>query len=308
MQKENLTKYHTAVILANVFFGSNYLFIKMLMPEVLSPQVFLFIRSWAIVPFLLILFFSIIQRIKREDFLMFLLCGVLSTTINQDCFFKGLNLTSPVDASILATCAPIFVLFFSVFLGYEKNSRSKTLGVILGFLGAAFLIFESSAETSVHASLEGNLIFLLSAIAYGLYIVVSKPLIEKYNAPTVIFWVFFIGGFTIIPTTIEPVINTNWGEISGMNYLLILYVVIFGTLLGYVFGVFSLKKLNPSVSGAYIYLQPITAFLLIIILSFFVTDKNFIKDFTVAKIIACLIVFIGVLLVIRGQKKKHSIW
>ena len=56
--------------------------------------------------------------------------------MNQGLFIWGLNTTSPVDASIIATAVPIFVMILAALILKEPITRMKTFGVLLGICGA----------------------------------------------------------------------------------------------------------------------------------------------------------------------------
>ncbi|WP_196893290.1 DMT family transporter [Aureivirga marina] len=302
MNISNNLKGHLAVFFAYIFLGSNFMFVKVLMPEVLSPMAFFFTRVWGIIPFVFILYLFKPQRIKKKHFIPLFVSAIMIVTISNHTYFYGLNLTSPVDASILMTCTPIFALFFSVLAKHEKFSYLKILGVIVGGIGAVVLILYGNESGNQAATLKGNIAFLITSLAYGAYIVASKPIIQNYNAPTSIFWIFFIGGLTIIPIVYEPVMNTNWAAISTNDYLMIGYTVLIATLLAYSLAIYSLKHLPPSVSSSYIYIQPVTVFVMILFSDLFHKGKDFKDDFSWMKVFSCVLVFIGILIIIRGRK------
>ncbi|WP_196884871.1 DMT family transporter [Aureivirga sp. CE67] len=302
MNISNSLKGHLAVFFAYIFLGSNFMFVKVLMPEVLSPMAFFFTRIWGIIPFAFILYLFKPQKIKRKHFIPLLVSAIMIVTISNHSYFYGLNLTSPVDASILMTCTPIFALFFSVLAKHEKFSLLKIIGVIVGGIGAVVLILYGSKSGNHEATLKGNLAFLLTSLAYGAYIVASKPIIQNYNAATSIFWIFFLGGLTIIPVVYEPVVSTDWLSISTKDYLMIGYTVLIATLLAYSLAIYSLKHLPPSVSSSYIYIQPVTVFVMILFSDALHQGKNFKDDFSWVKVFSCVLVFIGILIIIRGRK------
>ncbi|WP_196884873.1 DMT family transporter [Aureivirga sp. CE67] len=296
-------KAHLAVFLAYIFLAINLVVSKILMPDVMDPSSLLFLRIIASLPFLVIFYILNFQKVAKKDIGILILCSVLGIVLDNAGFYFGLNLTSPIDATIIMTLAPIFTLIISVFLKFEKLNTLKILGIALGAIGAILLITHSN-ESSKGATLSGNLIFLGASIVYGLYVVFSKPLIKKYNAQTVLFWLFAIGTIFIFPTTINSVLEVNWSEINFGNYLLISYTVILGTVLSYLLAIYSLKHLAPSTSASYIYIQPIIVFLSVIIIDFFDVNKDFKNDISWIKISSCLIVFGGIVLIIRARVRE----
>ena len=47
------------------------------------------------------------EQVKPHDLMMLFFAGLLGIVLNQGCFTFGLSLTSPIDASIVTTTAPI---------------------------------------------------------------------------------------------------------------------------------------------------------------------------------------------------------
>ena len=110
---------------ANLIYGGNYLIAKGVMPDKLGPSAFIFIRVvGASLLFWLIRMF-IREKVDRSDLLRLVLCGLLGVATNQLLFFHGLNLTSPIDASIIITAIPVMVLIFSMIILKEKLTANK---------------------------------------------------------------------------------------------------------------------------------------------------------------------------------------
>ena len=60
--------------------------------------------------------------------------------INMLAFFKGLQLSAPINSAVLITITPIIVVLLSAFFLSEKITLNKGLGITLGFIGAVSLI------------------------------------------------------------------------------------------------------------------------------------------------------------------------
>ena len=121
-------------------------------------------------------------------------------TVNQLLFFNGLAATSPVHASIIMTINPVLVLLISAALLGTAITARKVLGIALGAAGAITLLLNSGGGgLASHASWQGDLMVLLNAASYGVYLVIVKPLMSKYRPITVISWVFLFGGLMSFP-------------------------------------------------------------------------------------------------------------
>ena len=82
--------------------------------------------------------------------------------INQLLFFEGLNLTTPINASIIMTVNPILVLLLSYFLINESITFKKGLGIIVGIFGAYILISQGKHIEFDQDHFLGNLMIFFN--------------------------------------------------------------------------------------------------------------------------------------------------
>ena len=302
----NTLKAHLALLSANVIYGANYLIAKGIMPQKIGPSAFVFIRIFCAAILFWIIKMFIREKVERKDMRLLVLCGILGVATNQLLFFNGLNLTSPIDASIIITAIPILVLIISVFLLKERLTTTKISGIVLGSIGAILLITYGSSTDSTSSAL-GNLFIFINALSYSFYLVLVKPLMKKYNPFTIISWVFLFGFFFMFPFGIQELLATDISSYTTQTYLAIIYVVVGTTFLAYLFNIYALKHVRPSVSGSYVYLQPAVTFIMVSIYAFVFADSIYSKDISPIKIVSCLLVFLGVYLISRKVPEKKVV-
>ena len=219
-------------------------------------------------------------------------------------FFHGLSLTSPIDASIIMTSTPVIVLFLSVFILKEKITSRKFLGIIIGGIGALLLILYGKKAGGT-SSVLGNLFVLANACSYALYLVLVKPLMKKYQALTVISWVFLFGFVFVFPFGIKDFLSTPFELFTLNTYLTVAFVVLGTTFLTYLFNAYALSYVSPSVSGSYIYLQPVVSFIMVSFYAYFLHNSTYAQDINSTKILSCVLVVIGVFLISRNKKNRE---
>jgi drug/metabolite transporter (DMT)-like permease len=289
MNKRNLAL--IAAFLATSIYGINHTIAKEVMPIYIGSSGFIMLRLiGATSIFWLISLFAPKEKIERGDFLKIIFASILGMCINMLAFFRGLELSTPINSGVIITLSPVLVLILSYFFLKEKITVKKILGILIGFSGAVFLILNSS-KTGINAPNIplGNSFFLLNASAYAGYLVIVKPLTRKYNIFTLMKWLFLIGLIISAPITFNQFIEVKWTELPWFAIWRMGYVVIGTTFLTYLFNIYALKKLSPTTVGSFIYLQPIITILFALI------TANDTLDTT--KILSCILVFIGVYLV-----------
>lgn len=301
----NTLKAHLALLGANIIYGANYLIAKDVMPDKIGPSAFIFVRVLGALLLFWLLKSRIKEQIQHKDYPRLILCGLLGVATNQLLFFHGLNLTSPIDASIIITSIPVMVLIFSAFILKEKITSNKISGLIIGGIGAILLISYGNTSGGT-SSILGNVYIFLNACSYGLYLVIVKPLMKTYNAITVISWVFLFGLIFVAPVAIGDVIATDFYSWSTNTYFAVGFVVVFTTFLAYLFNIYALNYVPPSVNGSYVYFQPAITFIIVSIYAFAFRHSTYAQDINLIKILSCLLIFIGVYLIGKTPTTKST--
>ena len=286
---------HFLLFTANLIYAINYSFAKDVMPNYITPSGFILLRViGAFILFSACYFLFINEKIDKKDIFRLSICGVFGVAINQLLFFEGLNLTTPINAAIVMTINPILVILLSFVIIKETITTRRLLGIFLGLFGATFLILKGGSVDFLSTHFRGNLFVLINAISYGVYLVVVKPLMQKYHPITVMYVVFGTGLIYVLPFGYDNLSEVNWQIIPNRIYLQILFVVFCTTFLAYLCNSTALKYLNPTTVSIYIYLQPILAAIFAV---FWGSD---LLDIT--KVTAAGFIFTGVYLVSTRNK------
>ena len=291
---------HTFLLLANLIYAINYTFAKDVMPDYIQPSGFILLRvTGALTIFSVFYFFIVNEFVERRDVFKLALCAVFGVAINQLLFFEGLNLSTPINAAIVMTTNPILVIIFSFLLIKEVVTFRKIIGVFFGLFGASILILKGgSFDMSSNLQL-GNVFVFINAASYGLYLVIVRPMMQKYHPITVMFYVFVFGFLYVLPFGYNELSLVQWNNLPLKIIWQIVFVVLCTTVLAYLLNSVALKQLNPSVVSIYIYLQPLLATVFAILRGADTLDKS--------KITSIILIFIGVYLVsVRSIKQRES--
>ena len=118
---------HLSLFSANLIYAINYTVAKTVMPQYVEPLGFIFMRVvGATLLFWLCYSLFAFEKIERKDMLRLMLCGLFGVAINQMLFFEGLNLTTPINASVIMVTNPILVLIISAFLINKSRGLIKS--------------------------------------------------------------------------------------------------------------------------------------------------------------------------------------
>ena len=286
-----------AAFSATTIYGLNHTIAKVIMPHYIGAFGFIMLRVLgAAILFWTLSLFIPNEKIERKDYYRILFGALLGMCINMLMFFKGLQLSTPINSGVIVTLTPIIILILSAFFLKEKLTKMKLLGITIGFSGALLLILSGNSSQVVNAPNVklGNLMMLINSICYGSYLVIVKPLTKKYNIITLMKWMFLLGIFMTFPITYSEFSEVSWNTLPFEVIWRMAFVIIGTTFLTYLFNVYALKTLPATTIGAFTYLQP-----LITILYAVITGNDILDGI---KISACLLVFFGVYLVSKKVK------
>ncbi len=282
---------HIALFTVALFYAANYLIAKSVMnDEYIGPLGFVLLRVfWASVLFWLVSLFVRGPKVERSDWLRFALCGLTGAAANQMLFFSGLELTTPVHASLILTTSPILVLLFSNLMLKTPVTWRKVVGIATGFAGALALVGLGKPMGDGENILVGDLFIVGNATAYALYLVLVKKLINKYPPLTVMKWVFTTGLIFVIPFGLGQLGEIEWSRFTPYTWGAVLYVIICVTFLAYLLNIYALQRVSPATVGFYIYLQPLLAAFMSAIVGM--------ESIDAVKVISGVLIFFGVFLV-----------
>ena len=298
MSKRNLALIGATIV--SIIYGLTFTIAKDVMPKYVEADGFILMRvGGSTILFWLVWLFTRLpetvrnEKIERADFPRIIWAAFFGVALNMLSFFKGLTLTTPISASVIMVSTPMIVLVLSAIIIKERIRKRMVFGIVLGLVGTAFLIlYGKSVGNATNASL-GNFLVFVNASSYGLYLVLIKKLMDKYNAFTFVKWVYLIGFLMVLPFGWDEFEAVNWTLLPIDIYWKIGFVVVFSTFLTYLLNLLSMKELKPTTIAVFVYLQPVFATIFAISLG---------KDeLTLVKIISAIFIFTGVYLV--TQKK-----
>ncbi|MGD1946056.1 MAG: DMT family transporter [Croceivirga sp.] len=288
-----------AAIGATTIYGINHTIAKGVMPTYVTPFAFIFLRVLgAAILFWGVSFFGPKENIEKQDWGRMVVAALLGMVINMLSFFKGLELSTPINSSVLITISPIMVVLLSAFFLKERITMNKGLGIVLGFIGALGLVlFGAEIRQDAPNIPLGNTLFLLNATTYGAYLIVAKKLVEKYHPFTVLKWLFLMAVVINFPLTIDDFLLIEWSTMPVWVYGVIAFVILGTTFCTYLFNIFAMTELKASTIGAFIYVQPLFGILFALI-----TGKD---TLTTVKILSATLVLLGVYLASKKVRAKQ---
>jgi drug/metabolite transporter (DMT)-like permease len=284
---------YVALLLVQIFFGVLPIAVKVVLRELSSPALALLRVAGAALLFRVLHALLVRERVRdRRDYWMLAAYAVFGVMLNQILYITALTLTTATAAQTMVTAGPAITLLIALLARKETATRLKWAGIAVAGAGALWLVGAGAAT----GGMLGNLLALANVAAYSVYLVISRGLLRKYDALTVITWVFTFGALGMLPWGIVPLVR----GVAGMRaetWAAVAFIIALPTVGAYWLNVFALKRVESSLVSVFVYLQPVlTALVAVPVLHEHVSPRL---------IPAALLIFAGVTLtVLEGRRER----
>jgi drug/metabolite transporter (DMT)-like permease len=205
----------------------------------------------------------------KDGFRLFAV-SILMITLCYGPLFWGMQYIETGTAAVLEmSLTPIALLCFALMLREETLDLRRILAIALGVAGLVVLFWPATpsgaaprAEAFRGAGLVGGLAVASAAFTYGYGSVLARPLLRTYPALLLAGITTFIGGLGLLVVALIfevgalLALSGNWGLTAWMGWL---FLVIFGSLIGYTTYMRLLRDVGASRAGSYAFVSPVIA-------------------------------------------------
>lgn len=265
----------------------------------LSPLVVIWMRIF--VGF--IFFYTLSKLLKinlllqKKHYLLMFICCAGGTVLNQVCFYYGLQITSPINASILNLFNPLTIIVLSFLVLKEQISNITKIGFGIALMSSFFLIDFTNASFG-SSSFWGDFLVILNAIFFGTYVIAASKLTSHYHSFAISFYMLLGGLIVISPFATPDLIETNFRIITFETWLSIAFIIIANTIIAFMLTNYLPKITSPYIMGLYVYLQPFVTSIFTLILAKDTLDFR--------KVICGIFVIIGIFIAQYGRKSFRN--
>jgi drug/metabolite transporter (DMT)-like permease len=250
-----------ALIITNAIWGAASPVFKFSLQNI-PPFTLAFLRfeiaALLLVPFVYKEFKSVTNERKYlKEIILFSLSGV---TVNIIFFFQGLRLTESINAPIITSSGPIFIIIFSIIFLKEKLEKNELIGSSLSFLGILLIVVKPILDNGFDGSILGNIFLLIATLGAVGQTLIGRRLTQNYPPLPLTFISFVIGSTTFIPFA-----ATEIGHLPPIDYrgvIGIIFGAVFSSALAYSLFAWGLSKLEASETGLFTYIDPVVAIII----------------------------------------------
>jgi drug/metabolite transporter (DMT)-like permease len=197
-------------------------------------------------------------RVAVRDLAALAVFALFGVVINQVCFLEGLARTTPSHSALINTTIPITTILFAIALRRERLRAARLLGILLSFAGVLILLRVDALEIRAEW-FAGDLLTLVNASSFGLFLVISKNTIRRLGPTVATAGIFCFGALGIAAYGGAAAAELDFAAVPGSVWVLAALIVVFPTVLTYFLNYWALARVDSSLVALFIYLQPIIA-------------------------------------------------
>lgn len=269
------------MIVVAIIWGTGFVVTKLAMDNGIGVYYLLFIRFLVASILLMFVIFLKKIKIKKEMILPGIIQGVL-LTLGYSIQTMALNYTTPAKNSVLTGLNVIFVPYILLIFFRKKLDIFTIISSILAFFGTLLLSGNILSFSEIN---KGDLLSMLCAIFFALYIIV----IDKYANKINVFVMSFIQFFTVMILCL--LLSLTEGEIKQLNstsLISMIYLGVFGTFVAYNLQIMAQKVLSASRTVLFLSLEVVFGVLISIISGY--------DSFSLNILVGTLLVFAGIVI------------
>ena len=281
------------IFLVVVFFlyGSLYVANKFLLQSIPTFTLLLLRQLIAIAVLGIFAYKKGLKKIKKEHIKYFLLFGALGYFVAVGLQTLATTLMNASLSALLNSINPIFISVFAVIILKEKMTVNKIIGMCLSLIGVVCVIGISGDGVNIF----GILFSVISVALWSLSSVFARKVSTEYSSEqlTVTSFAFSVP-FYVVASIVE--LQHQTVTFTPKSILIILYLGVLCTGLGYFLWNRSLSMIDASICSLFYPLQPLFAAILGILILHEVITMNF--------VIGAVLISIGVVIGLIGKRKK----
>lgn len=231
--------------------------------------------------------------LKRQLFLSSLMIVIANgmTTVAEETIPSGLT-------SLLSALNPLVVFLACVGIGLQKPTLKGFLGVVIGFLGVAFIFREGLSEL-LDPNYKTGILFLCCAITGW---TIGTIYIKKNNqtSDNIFLDLFYQFAFAAVVQFVLAFIfsDEKGGTVWSTNSILaVVYLAVFGSVIAFFCFHYALKKVSPTEISMLNYFNTVIA----LFLGWLILDEVI----TIDILIATVLIIIGVFITNYKNKKTQ---
>ncbi|MGX7774473.1 DMT family transporter [Limosilactobacillus fermentum] len=214
---------------------------------------------------------------NKRDIAILVIFAFLGNFNSQLTYMLAVQTSNASTATVIQYLSPVLIILWLAFRNREWPRRIDVISIIFALVGTFLLVTGGRLDAltiTPNALMWGS----SAALAASIYTLAPRSLLARYDTITVCGMAMFLGGLCISPNLfLTPV-----PHFTGLEWLDLIYIIVFGTMMAYTFFLGSVKYISPALTGMLSAFEPLVAtFLTVTLLGTKLTSITLLGSFLI---------------------------
>jgi drug/metabolite transporter (DMT)-like permease len=246
------------------------------------------------------LLYFIIKRYplpSRQDFIPLIVLSFLNFMMSNGLSTWGVKYISAGLGSIIGAIFPLWIVLIGLFTDKVLPPRKALIGLLTGFTGICVIFYDHLPDFVNEDFRFGISLSLIATWTWAFGTIYTKKYAKVFNPYFGLGFQMFIAGTVLsFISSFDPA-YTPVTEIPSITWFAIFYLVIFGSLIGFICYLYALQHLPTEQTSIYAYINPIVA----LVSGWFILNESL----NPIIITGCIITLLGIYMINSSYKKKQ---
>jgi len=196
-----------------------------------------------------------LRRVSPREAVLVVGLSLLGISVYNSLFTAGLALVEASRAALIVPTNPAFTALFAAWLLRERIGRARVAGIILSVLGALWVLGRGDVRTFVNFEFgAGELILVLCIFIWSAYTILGRVALSTLSPLALTAYVMAAGALPmVVPAYLE---HASLAAVSWRSWAALAYLVIFGTVIPFLWFSEGVKALGAARASQFISLVP----------------------------------------------------
>lgn len=233
----------------------------------------------------------------RKDIPPLIILSILNFVISNGMSTWGVKYISSGLGAIIGAIFPLWIVIIGLITDRTKPPKLAVVGMVIGFSGICTIFYEYLADFINPDFRFGIFLSLMATFSWAIGTIYTKKHAKIFNPYFGLGFQMMLSG--IILSGFSYSFESNylpWSEIPQISWFAIFYLVIFGSLIGFICYLYALQHLPTAQASIYAYINPIVA----LVTGWLILDEAISGSI----VFGCGITIVGIYLVNRSFSVK----
>ncbi len=245
------------------------------------------------------LFYFILKKYplpQKSDLIPIIILSVLNFVMSNGLSTWGVKYINSGLASIIGAIFPLWIVIIVLIIDKNKPPKMAVFGMLTGFGGICTIFYNHLQEFVQPDFRFGIFLSLMATLSWAFGTIYTKKHAKVFNPYFGLGFQMLLSGIILLTISYFKSDFISITAIPAISWFSIFYLVIFGSIIGFICYLYALQHLPTTQTAVYAYVNPIVA----MFTGWLLLDEKL--SFVV--VVGCLITLSGIYLVNRSFALK----